>query len=225
VTDPFPPPVDPSGLPGPDHPALTEFLRRQVDMQFADLRLLLRLPVPELAPNVGCNFTAASMMMSVISGFSVWFFHTEEVTEIEKVEEKSRRQSGWRFKGFVQEYWPQGASELSATEVAALLYEVRNSLAHDLGVSDDPEQKDPREIRLAKHALSLDDVIGLERAVGYPFSVPVIEVEGPVHTLHLTGVYWALHRMLHCALADKAAEIETAVATLIAPEITEVADD
>jgi hypothetical protein len=31
--------------------------------------------------------------------------------------------------------------------------------------------------------------------------------------------------MLHCALADKAAEIETAVATLIAPEITEVADD
>ncbi len=71
------PPVVPSELPGAAYPALTEFLRRQVDMQIADLRLLFRLPVEELDPHVGCNLTTAAMMLNVISGFSVWFFQTD----------------------------------------------------------------------------------------------------------------------------------------------------
>lgn len=221
----FPPPVVPSELPGSDYPVLTEFLRRQVDMQFADLRLLLRLPVPELEPHVGCNLTAASMMLNVISGFSVWLYHTEKAGEIRDEEIRARKRlSGKRFKGFVEEYWPPDAPGPSAADVAERLYEVRNSLAHDLGVGDDPGQDKARKIRLAKRPLSLDDVVGLERAVGYPFTVSAIEVEATTHTVYLVIVYWALYKMLRRALADKAAEIEAAIVSVFVPEITEVMD-
>ena len=55
-------------------PATKHFLRRQVDMQIADIRLLFRLPANDLDPHVGCNLTAAAMMLNMISGFSRWFF-------------------------------------------------------------------------------------------------------------------------------------------------------
>ena len=55
-------------------PAVQRLLREQVGMQFADLRVLLRLPNELLAPQVGCNFTATEMILNQISGFSIWFF-------------------------------------------------------------------------------------------------------------------------------------------------------
>jgi hypothetical protein len=61
----WPPPVQPSSLPGPHYPATAELLHRQVDMQIADLRVLLRLPLPELDPDAGLNFTAAAMMLNL----------------------------------------------------------------------------------------------------------------------------------------------------------------
>jgi len=222
----FPPPVVPSELPGSDYPVLTEFLRRQVDMQFADLRLLLRLPVPELEPHVGCNLTAASMMLNVISGFSRWFYRTERAAKImEKETKKGHALSAERFKGFVEEYWPQEATGPSAAEVAKRLYEVRNSLAHDLGARDPERPGEAQHITLSKGAMSLDDVVtGLERGLGYPFTVPVIEVEGTTRTVHLAVVYWALHRMLRRAIDEKAEQIEAAVAAVFVPEIIEVTD-
>src|SRR3989442_329924 len=104
----FPPPVVPSTLPSAGYPFLTEFLHRQVDMQIADLRLLFRLPIPELDPHVGCNLTTAAMMLNVISGFSVWFFETDEAAEIRSLElAAGNRRSKRRFIAFVQAYWSQ----------------------------------------------------------------------------------------------------------------------
>jgi hypothetical protein len=195
-------------------------------MQIADLRVLMRLPIPELDPHVGCNLTAAAMMMNLISGFSVWLFHTDEAQRIELLEAKSGfPKSGQRFKGFVKTYWPTLPPEpTNRGQVAERLYAVRNSLAHDLGVRDDPQQQEPRAVRLAKHSLSAQDIVEMELNLVHPLIVPVIEERGDDLIVHLTGVYWALHRMLRAALDDRPNLIEQHIAKIMLPEITEQTD-
>jgi hypothetical protein len=195
-------------------------------MQIADLRLLFRLPVPELDPDVGCNLTIAAAMLNIISGLSVWFFHTDEAAAIKALESgDGRRRSRQRFVSFVEEYWPRIPPEPSPDVVAARLYEVRNSLAHDLGAYEDLNQEHARVINLAKHPMSLVDIVeALERNLIHPLTVPVVEEQGMTYTIHLSGVYWALHRMLRAALADHPKEIEAAIAAIEFPEIEETAD-
>ncbi len=66
---PFPGGILPSDNPeAANQAAVRQLLSELIDMQFLDLRVLLRLPDPALAPNVGCNFTAAAMMTNLISG-------------------------------------------------------------------------------------------------------------------------------------------------------------
>jgi hypothetical protein len=70
------------------------------------------------------------MTLNLISGFSVWFFQTDEVAEIERSEaaKGGRRESAWRFKSFVKAYWPQLDPEPASAEgTAQRLYEARNS--------------------------------------------------------------------------------------------------
>jgi hypothetical protein len=224
----WPPPLDPTEhVAREQYPASWEFLHRQVNMQFADLRVLFRLPVEELDPNVGCNLTTAAMMLNVVSGCSVWFFHTEKAQGIRAEEERcghplSRR----RFIGFVEKYWPQIPPEPAPATVASRLYDVRNSLAHTLGVSDEPEDENPSRVSLGKpRSLSLDDVVmHLERNEIHPLAVPVIEGDEAHYVVHLAGFYWALHKMLRAALRDRPDEIEAWIQRLVVPEVEETID-
>lgn len=222
----FPQPVMPSELVSDSHPALKRFLGQQVDMQIADLRLLFRLPDDALDPSVGCNLTTTAVLLNLISGFSVWLYETDEARAIRSEEVKDgRRRSKRRFLGFVTEYWPQISPEGSPDDVATRLYEVRNSLVHDLGVSDESSQEEHRSIRLAKRPMSLQEIVERELSVGHPLPVPVIEENGDVITVHLGGVYWALHRMLREALSKHANEIETTIAAISMPEIETLPTD
>lgn len=221
----FPPPRNPSeSVAAADYPATHRFLRHQVDMQVADLRVLFRLPVAQLDPYVGCNFTAAAMMLNLISGFSRWFFHTDEAAQI--LAEEERR--GWplsrqRFMGFVEAYWPRVEPEPPPRHVAERLYGVRNSLAHDLGVGDSAA-KEAELVGLAKRPMPLDDIVYLERAVGHPLTAPVIEEREDAYVVHLAGVYWAMNHMLREALQDRPAEIEAGLSTVRIPVIEDLAE-
>jgi hypothetical protein len=64
----------------------------------------------------------------------------------------------------------------------------------------------------------------LERNLLHPLSVPVVEGDEREYTLHLAGLYWALHHMLKTALRDRPGEIEHAVAAVTFPEILNVTD-
>jgi len=157
----------------------------------SDLRLLLRLPVPELEPNVGCNLTTAAMLLNLVSGFSVWFFEADEGAVIRADEARDGHPySKRRFLGFVTTYWPQVEPEGDPLTSAERLYEIRNSLVHDLGAHDDPEREQPKTVKLAKAPHTLDEIVtSFERNMVHPLNVPVIEEMDNEYTIHLAGLY------------------------------------
>jgi hypothetical protein len=220
----FPPPVQPSALVGDDYPSLKEFVRVVVDMQVADLRLLMQLPQDELDPHVGCNLAATAVILNLVSGFSVWLFPAPAADKIRADEvADGGRKSSRRFKAFVAEYWPRIGPEPAPSWVADRLYEVRNSLSHDLGAYDDPNQREPRSVRLAKSAYRLQDVVdGLERNLVHPLmTVPVVEEHDGTYTVRVAGLYWAMHWMLKKALAADPAKLDADIAARLFPSFEE----
>lgn len=192
-------------------PAVRQLLAEQVDMQFADMRALLRLPQPTIAPDVGCNLTMAAMVLNQISGFSIWFFHNRYAQVVAREEAKRRRTlSGKRFLGFVRAYYPRAVGEPRPQTVARHLYRVRNLLAHELGVGDLSGKQRRREIYLVKPDPPLDasDVVDLETRSQFPLAGVPIRLNGASIRLYIPGLYWSLGQMLRAALTDQPARCE-----------------
>jgi hypothetical protein len=56
------------------YPALQRLMREHVDMQFEDIRAMLRLPRPDIGIETGMNFSLGRALFDLISGASVVFF-------------------------------------------------------------------------------------------------------------------------------------------------------
>jgi hypothetical protein len=206
-------------------PAVRQLLSELIDMQFADLRVLLRLPDPALAPNVGCNFTAAAMITNLISGFSIWFFHTPYAKgRLEPIEKKRKQAlSGKRFKGFVRAYYPRQLQEPSLATIADYLYDARNVLSHNLGIDDATWRT--RQRRLSKRrvisitkpdpAMSEADIVELETYPTPPFAGHTLIRRGLETEIFVPGLYWALGVMLRNALRDQPQRCESTAAGLL----------
>jgi hypothetical protein len=193
--------------------AVRRLLREQVDMQFSDLRALLRLPSDQIAPKVGCNLTAAAMIFNQISGFSIWFFHNRQAQVILGRERKRKAKtpfSGQRFKGFVRAYYPRAIGEPALRSIADKLYEARNLLSHNLGVGDLKSGSRRREVAFAKPTPPLDpmDIVDLELQVVFPAQGVPVRGAGLQTVLSIPGLYWTLGRMLRAALADQPDQCE-----------------
>lgn len=187
---------------------MRRLLREQVDMQFADMRVLLRLPSDDIAPSVGCNLTAAAMVFNQISGFSVWFFHNRQAQRIATDERRRRRRdplAGKRFKAFIRAYYPRQPGEPTVRTIADKLYETRNVLSHGLGVADVAPGSRRREVALVKPdpPLEAGDVVDLEMQPSFPLAGVPVKREGLETKLYVPGLYWMLVRMLRSALADE----------------------
>lgn len=200
-------------------PAARRLLADQVDMQFADLRALLRLPQDAVAPNVGCNLTATAMICAQISGFSIWFFHNrhaKRISGLEKKKNRGRPYSGRRFKAFVRAYYPLVVGEPSVGLIADRLYEARNVLAHSLGVGDMSNNRQ-RQIYLAKPdpPLAAADIVDLETQAFYPLAGVPIRRTGLRMEFSVPGLYWALGRMLRKALEDQPQRCEDYAAEIV----------
>ncbi len=194
-------------------------------MQFEDIRVLLRLPDPQIAPNVGCNFTAAAMLTNLISGFSVWFFHTPYARgKIEK-EERKRKQglSGKRFLGFVRAYYPRQLQEPSLATIATQLYAARNVLAHNLGIDDSTWRTRAKNntrrqmISFAKPPVGIteDDVVELEKYQTPPIAGHSVTRIGLETRISIPLLYWATGQMLRGALADEPTRCDEMAAQLL----------
>lgn len=188
-------------------PTVRRLLAEQVDMQFADMRALLRLPLDDVAPNIGCNLTMAAAILNQISGFSVWFFHTRYAQQLSKKEAHGRgmRFSRRRFLGFVRAYYPRAVGEPQSATIATRLYETRNVLAHELGIGELGRNRRRHDVLLVKPdpPLEASDVVDLEIHAQFPLAGAPVTLRGSAVRLYLPGHYWALGRMLRAALADQ----------------------
>jgi hypothetical protein len=224
--DPFPGGLLPSSYPEVSElPALRRLLGELVDMQFQDLRVLLRLPDAALAPDIGCNFTACAVMTNLISGFSIWFFHNRYARGWLEPEEQRRKQalSARRFKGFVRAYYPRQMHEPTPATIARHLYDARNVLSHNLGIDDSTwrtrqrRASRTRSIALVKPhiGLSAEDVVELETYATPPFAGATVMRSGLESRLFVPGLYWSLGRMLRAAIADEPNRCEASAERLL----------
>lgn len=183
-----------------------DFVRNHLDMQFADIHCMLRLPIQTATLHSGLNFAAANSLLSLISGISALL--TPEVNTI--------HQSGAKFIEALQRYYPwstQPPGNKDSETIAKHLYQYfRNPLAHTLGL----RRKGNFLVRIVKTSLSEEEIERLEESESPPY--PAIEYS-PVEIngeqieaidLHIPSLYWCVRKMFNLLMCDNTQMEKTA---------------
>lgn len=182
------------------YPQLKGMLERHVDMQFVDLRAILRLPLGELEG--GCNYAATAILCNIIGGTSKCFYKAD----IQSFD-KDKSNSGKKFKQLLCDFYSWQDEPLAKCQAVELIYKyTRNPLVHAFGL-DAARLRDPI-IYLEKRPLTREEIAVLEEEERRPdfLSGTVYEHSDArgrseyvisVHTL-----YWGTHRMLRALFAD-----------------------
>jgi hypothetical protein len=177
-----------------------------MDMQFADVHAMLRLPLAEDGLEAGCNFACVSSLCSLIAGAST-IFYSQSGSNAE------------RFKGVLNDYYPWrlqpkgGATQ--AESVAAIYADYRNP--HAWAVSTKEVGKHPNKriimdgnakvLGVVKQALTEEAVAALEvstgRAPSWLTPVVVRNAAGGFD-LYPHSLYWGTRRMVEKLTRDRA---------------------
>ena len=181
---------------------LTELFKNQVDMQFDDLRTLLRLPLTEHELNAGCNLATAVALFNLIAGASVCLYDASFKSISNRVD-RARR-----FKAVLRDFYPWQNDGLSVDEAVDCIYDAaRNPLSHSFGL-DDPTQS-PYEVILQKESLSTNQIIELEDAPKRPawakstiISMRLRSIGTTVVILSVPTLFWGVHRMFHSLVSN-----------------------
>jgi hypothetical protein len=203
------------------YPNLQRLLQAQVDMQFADLRLLLRLPIPRSGLEAGCNFACAAVLFNIIAGASVCFYEASENALAD------RGARGKRFKEVLEKFYPWQGEPLNKDQCVSVLYEsARNPLAHSLGLDTPPNDSIGKQVALMKEPLTQDQICELEEASIRPnwLSSTIVHHQPLVYgamelAISVPTLYWGVHRMFHAIFAEsnQAAKAD-ALAKTFAPQ-------
>src|SRR4051812_21049250 len=134
------------------YPKLHLFTSTLIDMQLADVRDMLRLPLPGLGLDAGLNFASAATLANLIAGASVWFHNASE----EGLTGRNDRTR--RYREILKHYWPWDDGEVvdPQTGFKVIYGYVRNSLAHAFGL---PGPDDGALIQLRKSPLAHEQIV------------------------------------------------------------------
>ncbi len=173
-------------------PEVEKFITNHLDMQFNDVRAMMRLPLPRQGMTGGCNFAAAVVMCNLIQGAAKLLYSRP----------KGRTGKGDGFVALLLDYFPWTPRE-NKDEKADVLYDlVRNPLAHSLGVFLTPTQKGI-PLSIAKGPLREPQLRRLERSRRRPPGLPApISARGKRYTLDVTALYWATLEMMRRLAQD-----------------------
>jgi hypothetical protein len=171
-------------------PALYKFVKEHLDMQFDDVRGMMKLPLHGVGITGGCNFAAAAIICNLISGISMELYTPR----------KRKSGSGKRFKELLERFypWEEGENKVQNSEV---IYDmIRNPLSHSLGVL----RKDSLPISIDKHALTETQLQQIENSGLRPHWVP-LAVTGDTrkYILSVPGLYWGTFHMLQNLAKDR----------------------
>jgi hypothetical protein len=188
--------------------SIRAFVATHVDMQFADVHAMLRLPLGGDGLEAGCNFACVSTLCGLIAGASTIFF-------------SQTGSNGERFKGVLADYYPwrlQPKGGVSQAEAITALYsDYRNLLAHAWAVSTTevgryPNKRiiidgNPRVLGVVKQALTEQAIAALEtpsgRAPSWLAPVVMRNSAGGMD-LYPHSLYWGTRRMVEKLARDRA---------------------
>ena len=185
------------------YPHLRKLLAEHIDMQFEDIRLLLRQP--RGATTVGANFATAALLFNVISGASVCFYKTSWAGFT------SKTGSGKKFKRVLRDHFPFADIQVAQSRTIQIFYDYsRNPLAHSFGLGDPTVI----EVLLAKNKLTQKKITELEDSPTLPvwsraaLTETGIQTGPPSYRISTSGLYWGVHRMLQSIFAAKNQAVE-----------------
>jgi hypothetical protein len=130
----------------PDTPPTVRFLITESieNLNFSDVRTMLRLPLPNDDPNIalgaGCGFAITDVLLAVISGVSSTLYDCRQSNY-------GNREVGPKFQNLLIDFYPwksepkeeteAGLKSLEGEAAAGVIYDVyRNPLTHCLGMSE-----------------------------------------------------------------------------------------
>jgi hypothetical protein len=170
---------------------------------------MLRLPMPSVELNAGCNVTIALTLLTVVAGVSATCY-------------RDGLSDGAAFQGLLVEHYPwdeESKDELdesiTAEEAARALWQTfRNPLAHSLGMPFIKDAKKGRTYEPKSYDVvinrnmpsateeqiqTLEDVVAAR-----PHMHSTIHIGDGVRMLSVEALYWGLRRMLYRLSADQA---------------------
>lgn len=175
-------------------PRVATFIRKHLDMQFADIHSMLRLPFPDMNGLGGCNFAAANSLLAFVSGFAAMLTKDMDTTG----------QSGKLFKQILKDYYPWNVqppfNNGDLDKTIDHLYELfRNPLSHSLGL----RKKGNFLVTIAKESgMSESNIERLEQQSSPPtqaMEYSPIEINGEMIEqviLYIGPMYWGVRQML-----------------------------
>ena len=173
------------------YPHVERFFRKHLDMQFGDVRTLMKLPRPGQGLPAGCNFIAAAALANLISGFA-------EVLYAAQPSMNALHQSGTRLQALLIELYPWQPGERRSAKARVLYYFVRNPLVHNLGI-DDPRRskKEMPRIPIRKRRLTDRQLTVLETATIPPgwAGLAVRRVDRRWN-IYVPALYWGVFHLL-----------------------------
>jgi hypothetical protein len=171
--------------------AVYRFFRKHLDMQFNDVRTLMKLPRLAQGLPAGCNFVAAAALANLVGGFA-------EVLYAAPPSMNSPHKTGERLQAVLRELYPWQPGERRKAKAKVLYYFVRNPLVHNLGI-DDPRRlkKDMRRILIRKRRLTDRQLVELETAHTPPaWAGLAVRREGRRWNLYVPALYWGTFHLL-----------------------------
>ena len=85
-----------------NYPRVHSFIKRQLSMQYGDIRSMIRLPLKDQGITHGCNFAATSCLCSLVSGISVSLYKPVSMVGIRQDRSKKRVDPGILFKMLIE---------------------------------------------------------------------------------------------------------------------------
>jgi hypothetical protein len=180
----------------PETPELVALLMRKgVEPLFNDVHVMLRLPIAELGPGVGCNFTIAHVLLAVTAGVSATFY-TRGLGD------------GKAFRGVLSKFYPwelEPEGESVETRADVLWSEFRNPFAHSLGLAMERTGHKQREFQPRRYQLKIgrdkasmreEAIEAIERSSARPALNPTLVLQPHKKVLWVEPFYWGVREML-----------------------------
>jgi hypothetical protein len=188
---------------------VADFIRGVVeDHFFADVRAMLRLPLPDLGITAGCNFAALEVLMAVVGGVSVTLFDAQGGKETGNRGELFRTLLTEAYP-WTREPTPLTGRALVGVDASKVIYSTfRNPLTHSLGKREHRAVVKVNRVRPETSGLSEQTLETLESRADFPTMakepLPTVWERSDATVIFVERFYWGVRMMIETLSGNEA---------------------